>query len=226
MRRPRTLHGVSHCNTCTEVGRTEIVPAQSLYTRRLVHELQKHLVQARVLLDGRSLDQLDEAREDALGLHHLECDIVLIVAAVEEEKGCDDVQSGIVILLEETVYDLAAHIFLVGLEEGALAQKVDASSQAIVGLQVVVAVVCGDAEIGAQSIINQLVFVALRRDNVVDLCFSLVSSGCGMSMTRDCRLHPPSQNCCSFSRLYDTSNAMLGSRDERPMMHGPQGVGA
>ena len=81
------------------VGHTQIFPTQPLYSRRLVHELQKDLVQLCVFLDGRGLDQLHQARKDALGLHHGEGDIVTATAAIMEEEGGDNMKGRVVVLL-------------------------------------------------------------------------------------------------------------------------------
>jgi hypothetical protein len=134
--------------------------------------------------------------------------------------------------LEQAVYELPPHVFLVGAEELALEQAVCAFRDAVVGLEVLgyprstlragrcvdigghTLVAGGDVEIRAQGVVYDLVVLdlAARRDNVVELCGRIsgaVVVGCAC---RGRGVHSPSQNCCSFSRLYDTSNAMLGSR--------------
>ena len=42
-------------------------------------------------LHALRLDQLDQTGKDTLVVHHLEGGIVLVVAAVEEEEGANDV---------------------------------------------------------------------------------------------------------------------------------------
>ena len=52
-----------------------------------------------VFLHCWSPDKLHQAREDALGLHHFECNIVLVVPAVEKKESGDHVQRLVIVLL-------------------------------------------------------------------------------------------------------------------------------
>jgi hypothetical protein len=93
-------------------------------------------VQLRLLLYAGQLYQVDQAREDAFLMHHLEGGIVLVVAAVEEQEGGDHVQGGVVVVLQQAVYDLPPDVGLVGREQLPLQEPVDASGEAVLGLQV------------------------------------------------------------------------------------------
>jgi hypothetical protein len=115
---------------------TKVFPLQALDARGLVQQLEQHLVQPGVLVHAGQLHQVDQAREDALLVHHLEGGIVLVVAAVEEQEGGDHVQRGVIVVLQQAVYDLAPDILLVGREQLALEQAVDAFGEAVLGLQV------------------------------------------------------------------------------------------
>lgn len=88
--------------------------------------------------------------------------------------------------LQETVYYLSPHILLVRREEFALQQAKDASRDAIIGLKVFgysrstlinvqwkgrgTFVAGGDIEEGAQRVVDDLVFLAARRHDIVELC--------------------------------------------------------
>ena len=134
--------------------------------------------------------------------------------------------------LQQTVYYLTAHIVGVLGEEGPLGELVDAFRDAVLGLQVLgwagwlavgargsrqqrllrTSVVGGDVEEGPQGVVDDLMLVlgAARGYDVVELCGGSKMGVACMAGSRAGN-HAPSQNCCSFSRLYDTSNAMLGS---------------
>lgn len=70
-------------------------------------------------------------------------------------------------------------------------------------------VACSNVEVCAQRVVYSLFVLTLCRHDVVELYAACQSSVVGL---RRHRILSPSQNCCSFSRSYDTSNAILCSR--------------
>jgi hypothetical protein len=70
-------------------------------------------------------------------------------------------------------------------------------------------VACSNIKVCAQRVVYGLFVLTLCRHNVIELCAACQSSVVGLQRHR---FLSPSQNCCSFSRSYDTSNAILCSR--------------
>jgi hypothetical protein len=79
--------------------RTKVLRRKSLPPRRLIQQLQQHLMQLRILLYIIHLYQLDESRERRLGMHHLEDGIVFAMPSIVEQKRRDYVKCRIVVLL-------------------------------------------------------------------------------------------------------------------------------
>ena len=76
-----------------------------------------------------------------------------------------------------------------------------------------------EAQVRAQSIIYELVGLAARRDNIIEFWTTSV----GLAQVHETEvgewgvglMNSPSQNCCSLSRLYNTSNSMLRLPDKQ-----------
>jgi hypothetical protein len=80
--------------------RTEIFPHEPLDARRLVQQLQQHLMQPCILLHALLLDKLNEPWEGALRMHHPKNSVVSAVSAIIQQHRGDDVERGIVIFLD------------------------------------------------------------------------------------------------------------------------------
>lgn len=101
----------------------QVVVAQALDARHLVHELEEEAVEAGVLVLA-AVEELEQAREAALVDHGAEGG--LVAAAVEHQEAGDGVQRGRVVLLQQAVDDLRPHVVRVRAEEAALQEPLRA----------------------------------------------------------------------------------------------------
>ena len=127
-------------------------------------------MQTHIRAHRRALDELDQPGKAALFPQHGKGAVAVVAPPVVQQERGGEVQRRRVVLLEQAVDHLAAHVVLVRRKQVAREQAIGALGHAVLGRQVLGLVAGRDVEVGAQGVVDDAMVGAARRDNVVQFC--------------------------------------------------------